>query len=131
MDTIENKAVRIDKFLYAVRLFKTRSLASQECLKGRVSINGIQAKPSRMITAGEILNVKRPPAILSFRVIATLENRIGARLVSNYIEDLTSEEEKMKLDMKPSFTTGFRKKGSGRPTKKERRSIDRLKEDLL
>ncbi len=131
METTENKAVRIDKFLYAVRLFKTRSLASQECLKGRISVNGVQVKPSRMITAGEILNIKRPPVILSFRVIATLENRIGARLVSNYIEDLTPEEEKMKLELRPSFASGFREKGSGRPTKKERRSIDRLREDLF
>lgn len=131
METTENKAVRIDKFLYAVRLFKTRSLASQECLKGRISVNGVQVKPSRMIAAGEIINIKRPPVILSFRVIATLENRIGARLVSNYIEDLTPEEEKMKLELKPSFASGFREKGSGRPTKKERRSIDRLREDLF
>lgn len=131
MENVDNKPVRIDKFLYAVRLFKTRSIASQECLKGRISINGVQVKPSRMISAGEIINVKKPPVILSFRVIGTLENRIGARLAGNYIEDLTSEEEKLKLDLKPSFTTGFREKGSGRPTKKERRSIDRLREDLF
>jgi len=131
MDTIENKPVRIDKFLFAVRLFKTRSIASQECLKGRISINGVQVKPSRMISSGEIFNLKKPPVVMTFRVIRTLENRTGAKLVSNYIEDLTPEDEKLKIEMKPSFTTGYREKGSGRPTKKERRSIDRLREDLF
>lgn len=131
MEDSENKPVRIDKFLYAVRLFKTRSIASQECLKGRISINGVQVKPSRLISAGEIFNLKKPPVVMTFRVIRTLENRTGAKLVSNYIEDLTPEEEKLKLELKPSFTTGYREKGTGRPTKKERRSIDRLREDLF
>ncbi len=127
----EKKLVRIDKFLWAVRIFKTRSIASNECTRGRVLINGIQVKPSRTVTEGEIIIVKKPPVSFTYRVIEPLENRVGAKLVAGYIEDLTPEEEKSKLDFRISPAPGYRQKGTGRPTKKERRSIDRLKEDLF
>lgn len=126
----DNKPVRIDKFLWSVRLYKTRSIASDECRKGRILINNIQVKPSRIILKNEIILVKKPPVIYSYRIIEPIENRVSAKLVEQFVEDLTSEEEKAKLDISQSAGIGFRDKGSGRPTKKERRVIDKLKEDF-
>lgn len=125
----ESKEIRIDKFLWSVRLYKTRSIASDECRKGRILINNIQVKPSRSITKGEIIIVKKPPVNYTFRVIEPIENRVSAKLVSSFLEDITPEEEKLKLDYRNSGGTFYRDKGTGRPTKKERRLIDRLKDD--
>jgi ribosome-associated heat shock protein Hsp15 len=124
------KEIRIDKFLWSVRLFKTRSLASDECRKGRILINNAEVKPSRVIHENEIITVKKPPVIHTFRIIQPIENRVSAKLVSQYIEDTTPDEEKIKLDFKKSGVTVYRPKGTGRPTKKERRMIDRLTEDM-
>lgn len=121
------KPVRIDKFLWAVRLFKTRSLATDACKMGRILVNDNPVKPSRTIEGKEILTVKKPPVIYTYRVIEPVENRISAKLVMNYLEDLTPDNEKIKLEIRVSGRTGFREKGLGRPTKKERRSIDRWK----
>ncbi|MBE3084846.1 MAG: RNA-binding S4 domain-containing protein [Bacteroidetes bacterium] len=126
----DNKPVRIDKFLWTVRLYKTRSIASDECRKGRIIINNIQVKPSRIITKNEIIIVKKPPVIYTYKVIEPVENRVSAKLVELFVEDLTTGEEKAKLDIRQSVGTGYRDKGSGRPTKKERRVIDKLKEDF-
>jgi ribosome-associated heat shock protein Hsp15 len=127
----ENKAIRIDKFLWSVRIYKTRSIASDECRKGRIIIGNIQVKPSRTVIRDEIITVKKPPVIYTYRVIEPIENRVGAKLVSNFIEDLTPEEEKAKLDLSHSGGIVYREKGTGRPTKKERRLIDRLTDDTL
>lgn len=126
----ESGSIRIDKFLWAARLYKTRSIASEECRKGRILINDIQVKPSRFIAAGEIITVKKPPVVYSYRVIGPSGNRVSAKLVGNLIEDLTPEEEKMKLDIRQPSPGGFRPRGTGRPTKKERRLIDRLRDDM-
>ena len=125
----ESKEIRIDKYLWSVRLYKTRSIASDECRKGRILINNIQVKPSRSIVKGEIIIVKKPPVNYTFRVIEPIENRVSAKLVSSFLEDITPEEEKLKLDYRNSGGTFYRDKGTGRPTKKERRLIDRLKDD--
>lgn len=122
------RSVRIDKYLWAVRIFKTRSLASDACRMGRIIINEALAKPSRMIDGNEIITVKKPPVVYTFRVKKIVENRLSAKLTVDYIEDLTPENEKIKLEIKRSAPSGFRKKGLGRPTKKERRNIDRWKE---
>jgi ribosome-associated heat shock protein Hsp15 len=122
------KPVRIDKFLWAVRLFKTRSLATDACKIGRILVNDNLVRPSRTIEGKEILTVKKPPVIYTFRVIEPVENRVSAKLVINYLEDITPDNEKIKLGIRVSGLTGFRKKGLGRPTKKERRSIDRWKD---
>jgi ribosome-associated heat shock protein Hsp15 len=122
----ENKPVRIDKFLWSVRLYKTRSIASDECRKGRIYINEIQVKPSRSVLKDEIITVKKPPVIYSYRVIEPIENRVSAKLVANFIEDLTPVEEKAKLDIRDSIGIIRRVRGTGRPTKKERRQIDRI-----
>lgn len=122
----EIKQVRIDKFLWSVRIFKTRSIASEACRKGRIIINNIQVKPSRSVLRDEIITVKKPPVIFTYRVIEPIENRVSAKLAIKYIEDLTPEEEKSKLDVRLAGLTGNREKGSGRPTKKERRNLDRF-----
>ncbi len=126
----ENNSVRIDKFLWSVRIYKTRSIASDECRKGRIAINNIQVKPSREIQKNEIITVKKPPVTFTYRVIDPIENRVGAKLVSQFVEDITPEEERAKLDIKQSLAIGYRDKGTGRPTKKERRLIDKLNEDF-
>jgi len=123
--------IRIDKFLWSVRLYKTRSIASDECRKGRIIIKDVQVKPSRVVLKNEIITVKKPPVNYSYRVIEPIENRVSAKLVANYIEDLTSEEEVAKLDFNKSGGTIYRDKGTGRPTKKERRMIDRINDDFF
>jgi ribosome-associated heat shock protein Hsp15 len=120
----ELKSVRIDKFLWAVRLFKTRSLATEACKMGRILVNGNLVKPSGKIEGNELLTVRKPPVIYTYRVKALVENRVPAKLVPSCIEDLTPENEKLKLEIRVTGITGYRKKGLGRPTKKERRSID-------
>jgi ribosome-associated heat shock protein Hsp15 len=126
----DKKPVRIDKFLWSVRLYKTRSIASDECRKGRIIINNIQVKPSRIILKNEIVTVKKPPVTYTFKVIEPVENRLPAKLVEHFVEDLTSAEEKLKLDIRQFTGIGNRDRGTGRPTKKERREIDKLKEDF-
>ena len=125
----DNKPVRIDKFLWSVRQYKTRSMASDECRKGRILINEIQVKPSSIIIRNEIIIVKKPPVNYTFRVIEPIENRVSAKIVNQFIEDLTSEAEKTKLDIRQMGGIGRRGKGTGRPTKKERRLIDKLTEE--
>jgi len=126
----DNKAIRIDKFLWAARIFKTRSIASEECKKGRIIINDIQVKPSRIVARGEIIIVKKLPVIYTYRILDPIENRVSAKIAGNYIEDLTPEEEKAKLKLKQSGVIVHREKGTGRPTKKERRDLDRFIVDL-
>jgi ribosome-associated heat shock protein Hsp15 len=126
----EIKPVRIDKFLWSVRIYKSRSIASEACRKGRIIINNIPVKPSRSVFKDEIITVKKLPVIFTFRVIEPVENRISAKLVSNFIEDLTSEEEKKKLEIRHSGFVGYREKGAGRPTKKERRNLDIFIDDF-
>jgi ribosome-associated heat shock protein Hsp15 len=116
--------VRIDKFLWAVRFYKTRSQAADACKRGRILINGIPARPSKIISGNELLTVKKPPVTFTYKVTLPVENRVSARLVVNFVEDMTTEDEKIKLEMSRKGFNGYRKKGSGRPTKKERRIID-------
>jgi len=118
--------VRIDKFLWSVRIFKTRSIASEACKKGRIIINNVQVKPSRFISKDELIIVRKPPVTYTYRVIEPIENRVSAKLLTNYIEDLTPDEEKARLDVRLTGFTGNREKGSGRPTKKERRNLERF-----
>jgi ribosome-associated heat shock protein Hsp15 len=127
---VDDKAIRIDKFLWSVRIYKTRSIASEECRKGRIIINNVQVKPSRTVTKNEIITIKKPPVIYTYRVIEPIENRVSAKLVEQFIEDLTSDEEKIKLDFTHTGGTIYRDKGTGRPTKKERRLIDRITGDM-
>ena len=115
---------RIDKWLWASRIFKTRTIAAEACKKGRVFINGTQVKPSRMIKPGEVIQVKKPPVTYSFKVLQEIEKRIGAKLVHEILEIVTTPEQYELLEM--SKISGFvdRARGTGRPTKKDRRSME-------
>ena len=123
--------LRIDKYLWSVRIYKTRSLASDACKKGRVFLNGQQVKPSYIVNINDIFMVKKPPASFIFKVAGLPSSRISAKLVGNYIHDLTPESEKEKLATRLLPDSGFRVRGTGRPTKRERRNIDKLKGDML
>ncbi len=123
---IMSEPLRIDKFLWSVRIFKTRSLATDACKKGRVLIDGQPVKASRLVKANEEIEIKKPPVVYTYKVIAFPKSRVGAKLVPEYITDLTSEEELLKLQKTDSFFIK-RDKGTGRPTKKERRLLDKMK----
>ena len=109
--------VRIDKWLWAVRVFKTRTVASEACKKGRVMIGDTVAKPARTVKVGDVVKVRQPPVTYSFKVLALTENRLGARLVPEYMENVTPKSELDLLDV--VRISGFidRRKGLGRPTK--------------
>jgi ribosome-associated heat shock protein Hsp15 len=126
----ESKPIRIDKFLWSVRIYKTRSIASEACRRGRITISNIQVKPSRYVLKDEIINVRKLPVIYTYRIIQPVENRVSAKLVSNYIQDLTTDEEKIKFDIKRAGFSNYREKGTGRPTKKERRNLDSFIDDF-
>ncbi len=115
---------RIDKWMWAVRIFKTRTIAAEACKKGRVSMNGSQIKPSRMIKPGDIIQVRKPPVTYSFKVLQAIEKRVGAKLVREMMENVTTPDQYELLEM--SKISGFvdRARGTGRPTKKDRRSLD-------
>jgi ribosome-associated heat shock protein Hsp15 len=121
----DKKPVRIDKFLWAVRIFKTRSIASGECRKGRIIINEIQVKPSRIVSRDEIIIVKKLPASFTFRVLEPIENRVSAKIAGQFVENLTPDEEIAKIDISKAGGTVHRQRGTGRPTKKERRLMDK------
>lgn len=116
--------VRIDKWLWAVRIFKTRTIATDECRKGRISISGIEVKPSRDIRVGDILEIKKPPITYSFKVLQLADKRMAAKLVPGFVEDLTSQEQFKILEMQKYMQWNERDKGTGRPTKKDRRDLD-------
>lgn len=115
---------RIDKWLWAARIFKTRSMAADACKKGRITIGGSQVKPSRMVKPGDVVGVKKSPVTYSFRVLQAIEKRVGAKLIPDVLEDVTPREQYELLEI--SRVSGFvdRAKGTGRPTKKERRELD-------
>lgn len=121
--------VRIDKWLWAVRLFKTRSIAIEACKKGRITIKGITIKPSRMIKVGDVIEVRRAPVTYSFEVLSLTENRMGAKLVPDFMKDVTPASQLEILEM--SKVSGFvdRARGTGRPTKKDRRDLEQFAED--
>ena len=121
--------VRIDKWLWAVRIFKTRTIATDACKKGRVMLGDVPAKPARMIKVGDIVKVRKPPVTYSFRVLALTENRLGAKLVPDYMENITPKSELDLLEVVK--ISGFidRRKGLGRPTKREGRELSRFTEE--
>ncbi len=122
----ELNETRIDKWLWAVRIFKTRTKAAAACKKGRVIIDNVQVKPSRMIRRGDRVEVKSPPVVYTYVVKELTGKRLSARLADNYAENVTPSDEIDKLKRKSTVIFGRRDPGSGRPTKKERRIMDRL-----
>ena len=122
---------RIDKWLWAARIFKTRSIAADACKNGRVTIKGINVKPSHTIKAGEVISVKKPPITYSFEVLQTIEKRVGAKLVPEVYKNVTDAKQYELLEM--SRMSGFvdRARGTGRPTKKDRRQLDAFVDPTL
>lgn len=120
---------RIDKWLWAMRVFKTRTIATEACKKGRVSIGDAVAKPSRTIKVGDIIRVRKPPVTYSFRVLALTENRLGAKLVPEYMENITPKSELDLLEVVKISGFVDRRKGLGRPTKREGRDLARFTEE--
>jgi len=120
---------RIDKWLWAARIFKTRTIAADACKNGRVTIDGSNVKPSRMVKAGETINVKKSPITYSFKILKPIEQRVGAKLIPEIYENVTAADQYELLEM--TRISGFvdRQRGTGRPTKKERRSLDAFFED--
>ncbi len=121
-----DKQIRVDKWLWAVRIFKTRNQATEACKKGRILIREQPVKPSRVLRINDIIQVKRLPVVYSYKVTGLLAKRLSARLVKDYIEDVTPEQELEKLKVRETFFIS-RDKGSGRPTKKERRTMEKLR----
>ena len=115
---------RIDKWLWAARIFKTRTIAADACKNGRVTIDGVNVKPSRMVKCGETVSVRKPPITYSFRILKTIEQRVGAKLLPEIYENVTPPEQYELLEM--NRISGFvdRARGTGRPTKKDRRAMD-------
>jgi ribosome-associated heat shock protein Hsp15 len=115
---------RLDKWLLAARIFKTRSIAADACKNGRITMSGVKQKASKMIKEGDIIEVRKPPITYSFKVLKAIQNRVGAKLVSEVLENVTAKEQLELLEM--NRISGFvgRARGTGRPTKKERRELD-------
>ena len=119
--------VRLDKWLWAVRLYKTRSQAAEACRGGKVKIAGLNAKPSREVNEGDEMEIHVSGIVKRVRVKKAAKNRVAAALVPDLMEDLTPAEELEKLQMIRQLNYEKRQRGAGRPTKKERRVLDRLK----
>ena len=115
---------RIDKWLWAARIFKTRSLAADACKSGRITLNGAQVKPSRTVKEGDEVGVKKSPVAYTFRVKQAIEKRVGAKLLPDILEDITTPEQYEILEMQRISGFVGRAKGTGRPTKKDRRALD-------
>jgi ribosome-associated heat shock protein Hsp15 len=116
---------RIDKYLWAIRIYKTRSEAADACKAGRVKVNGIEAKPSREVREGDILTIRKTPVLYTYKVLQRLENRQPAKNVPLYAENQTPDDELSKLDKKNITVYIQRDRGAGRPTKKERRDMEK------
>lgn len=122
--------VRIDKWLWAVRIFKTRTIAVEACKKGRVMIGDVSIKPSRNVRAGDVIQVRKPPVTYSFKVLALADKRMGAKMVPQFMENVTPPDQYELLEL--NKISGFvdRQRGTGRPTKKERRDLDQFADSI-
>ncbi|QGY42343.1 RNA-binding S4 domain-containing protein [Maribellus comscasis] len=116
--------VRVDKWLWAVRIYKTRSQATDACRKGHISIGDLPVKPSRIVHAGETVKVRKDQVVRSFKVVKLAEKRMSAKFVLDFLEDVTPPEEREIIEMQKNMRWITREKGTGRPTKKDRRDLD-------
>ena len=116
--------VRIDKFIWAMRIYKTRSIAADACKNGRITMNGVQLKPSRTFHVGDTFSVRKGPITYTYRILQLCQNRLGAKLVPEYIRDITSKEQLELLELARLAGQSGRDRGTGRPTKKDRRDIE-------
>ena len=122
--------VRIDKFLWSIRAFKTRSEATDACNGGKIRLNGGDVKPSKLVHRGDKIVVRKPPVTYTYRVKELVDKRQGAKLVSDFVENLTLEEELQKLHAPVETFFLKRDRGTGRPTKKDRRQMEALWDEL-
>lgn len=120
--------VRIDKWLWAVRIFKTRSMAAEACKKGKVTIKGVTIKPSREVKVNEQIDIRVPPITRSYLVTAISGKRMGAKLAVDFVKDITAQDQLDLLVATKVYGFEARQRGTGRPTKLDRRLIDKLKE---
>ena len=118
------KEVRIDKWMWATRIFKKRTIAVEACKKGRVMINNVTVKPSRMIKKNDVLQVRKPPIVYSFKVLELTDKRMGARLVENFLQNVTTADQLEILELQKIEGFVNRARGTGRPTKKDRRDLE-------
>jgi ribosome-associated heat shock protein Hsp15 len=125
----QTEATRIDKWLWAIRIYKTRTLATEACKAGKIKIGGVAVKPSREIKLMDEITISQGQLIRTMRVKSLIHNRVSAKLVPEHAEDLTPAEEYEKLKLIQEINGERRDRGIGRPTKKQRRLIDLLKED--
>ena len=124
----EKNTTRIDKWLWVVRIYKTRSIATEACAGGKVKIDGNTVKASRMVRKGDIIQVRKRVIKYEYKVLKIAEKRMGAKLVPEFLEDITPKEELAKLKSAQKQPIQTREKGMGRPTKRERRMMDKLKQ---
>ncbi|MEY4604229.1 MAG: hypothetical protein RIT43_1521 [Bacteroidota bacterium] len=122
-------SLRWDKYIWAVRLAKTRSQASESLSKGKIKINGKETKPSREPRVGDVINIQRNGAVFTYKVIQLLEKRVGPKLVADYLNDLTSPDELKKFEAYNAAQNAYRSYGTGKPSKKDRREIDDFLQD--
>ena len=122
--------VRVDKYLWAMRIYKTRSIAADACKNGRITMEGVQVKPSRMFHIGDTFNVRKGPITYTYKVLQLTENRLGAKLVPEYMQDCTAPEQLEMLELAHLAGQSGRDRGTGRPTKKDRREIESFFEEM-
>lgn len=121
--------VRVDKYLWAMRIYKTRSIATDACKCGRVKMNGVEVKPSRMFHVGDIFTVRKGPITYTYRILQLWGNRLGAKIVPEYLQDITPKEQLELLELARYAAQSGRDRGTGRPTKKDRRDIEQFFSD--
>lgn len=121
--------VRVDKYLFAMRIYKTRSIAAEACKNGRVKMNAVELKPSRTFHVGDVFTVRKGPITYTYRILQLCENRIGAKLVGNYMQDITPPDQLEILELARLAAQSGRDRGAGRPTKKDRREIELFMSD--
>jgi ribosome-associated heat shock protein Hsp15 len=122
--------VRIDKWLWASRIFKTRNIATEACKRGRISIGGSLVKASRLVKVGDVIQVRKPPIIWSFKILQATGNRVGAKLVPDVLENVTTADQLAILERNKLEGYIDRAKGTGRPTKKDRRDLDEFSDEF-
>ena len=116
--------MRIDKYVWCVRLSKTRSLATKLVANNKIKLNNAECKPAKELAVGDLLTIQKNNAAFSFRVKALTEKRLGAKLVADYIDDETSEEEIEKYKTYQAAQRNYRGRDQGKPSKKDRRELD-------
>jgi ribosome-associated heat shock protein Hsp15 len=125
---MSGSGVRIDKYLWAVRLFKTRSIADEACKKGKVSMSNMPVKSSRVVKPGDEIDIRVPPIVRRYKVLDVAEKRMGAKLTPDFVKDITPPNQLEMLELSRLASNANRDRGMGRPTKKDRRDLEKLQE---